>query len=221
MTADGGSAGALATIRRAGVVAVLRGTGAAEAVDVAHRLMGAGMPVIEVAFTNPGAAQAIAVLTAEGDGVLVGAGTVLTRHEAEAAVGAGARFLVSPAFTEAVAEVSRQSGIPYVPGVFTASEVATALAAGCSTLKLFPARIAGPTGMNDLADPFPRASFLASGIDAADIGTWLRAGAVAVALGGYLTRAEDPAGRAAEVLGAVARARQGADVPAGGPAGAA
>ena len=199
----------LERIRESGVVAVVRTATPRAAVEVSRALLSAGVGVIEVAFTVPGADEAIAALAAGAGDALVGAGTVLTTDQARAAVRAGARFLFSPALTPAVAEVARTAGITYIPGVFTPSEIATALAAGIRVLKLFPARMAGIAGLRALAEPFPDAAFIPTGgVEATDVAQWLRAGAVAVGVGSYLTRGGDPGARAREVLAAVAEARR-------------
>jgi 2-dehydro-3-deoxyphosphogluconate aldolase/(4S)-4-hydroxy-2-oxoglutarate aldolase len=203
--------GPLGEIAATGCIAVVRAETADAALGIARILHEAGMRVLEVAFTVPDAERVIGTLAHADTGALVGAGTVLTAAQARAAVRAGSRFLFAPNFSPAVAEVASQSAVPYIPGVLTPGEVATALAYGFRVLKLFPARMAGIDGMRALAEPFPTARFVPTGgVAAKDVGAWLAAGAVAVGMGSYLTRAADPAARAREVLASVRAARAGA-----------
>lgn len=204
-------------IGQCGIVAVVRAPDPATACETCHRLVAAGIGVIEVTFTVPRAGEAISALASTGGGALVGAGTVLRADQAREAVEAGARFLFSPTFTPAVAEVARDAQVLYIPGVFTPSEVANALDAGLRVLKLFPARMAGIAGMRALAEPFPEAAFIPTGgVEADDVAGWLGAGALAVGLGSYLTRGADPGERARKVLEAVAWVR-GANGSTGRP----
>ena len=96
--------------------------------------------------------------------LVVGAGTVLTPDQVDAAVDAGARFIVSPGLTPALIAAARQSGLPLLPGVMTPSDVIAARQAGFEQLKLFPARQAGGMGMlQALAGPFPDVTFCPTG----------------------------------------------------------
>ncbi len=198
-------------ITELGVIAVVRADTADAAVRISNTLMDVGVHVIEVTFTVSNAVQAIESLASDA---LVGAGTVLTVSQAKLAVAAGARFLVSPGFDPGVGQVAHAAGVLYVPGVLTPTEVAGALKAGFRVLKLFPARMAGIDGMRALAEPFPDVRFIPTGgVQANDLADWLRAGAIAVGLGSYLTRSTNPADRAREALGAVATARAQAFAP--------
>ena len=191
-------------IHQSGIIAVVRTNTPEAALDVSRKLIGAGIGVIEVAFTVPGADKVIGALVEDSGMALVGAGTVLTESQARAAVAAGARFLFSPTFTPAVANVARAAAVTYIPGVFTPTDIVRALEAGLRLLKLFPARLAGIAGMRALAEPFPGVLFVPTGgVGAGDVVDWLRAGAVAVGMGTFLTAAENPAERAREVLAAI------------------
>ncbi len=147
----------------------------------------AGLEVIEVTFTLPSAARAIERLRAEHPSALIGAGTVRTLTELEDAAVVGAQFLVAPGLNPGLVEAARRRGLPIVPGVFTASEVDAALRCGVELLKLFPAEPLGPAYMASLLQPFPSARFVPTGgVSAANAAAYLKAGAVAVAMGSSL-----------------------------------
>src|SRR5690606_14933968 len=103
-------------------------------------------PCAEVTFRTDAAAEAIEAM-AKLDGLVVGAGTVLTAEQVDRAVNAGARFVVSPGFSLAVVRRCRQRGVPVYPGVMTPTEIQMALDEGLSTVKFFPAEQAGGVGM--------------------------------------------------------------------------
>ncbi|MGQ4434176.1 MULTISPECIES: bifunctional 4-hydroxy-2-oxoglutarate aldolase/2-dehydro-3-deoxy-phosphogluconate aldolase [unclassified Streptomyces] len=135
----------------------------ASAGPLADALAAGGARCAEVTFRTPDAERVVKAMTAHG-ALTVGAGTVLTAQQAEQAVAAGARFLVSPGFDEEVIGAARKLGVPVVPGVATATELMRALKAGIDTVKLFPAEALGGTGMlRALAAPFPRVRFVPTG----------------------------------------------------------
>jgi 2-dehydro-3-deoxyphosphogluconate aldolase/(4S)-4-hydroxy-2-oxoglutarate aldolase len=152
----------------------------------------AGLDVIEVTFTMRSAARAIERLRRDHPAALIGAGTVRSGSELEEAVASGAQFLVAPGLNPELVEAARVRGLPMLPGVFTASEVDAALRSGVEVLKLFPAEPLGPAYMASLLQPFPSARFVPTGgVSAANAVAYLKAGAVAVAIGSSLF----PAGR--------------------------
>ncbi|MET7704304.1 bifunctional 4-hydroxy-2-oxoglutarate aldolase/2-dehydro-3-deoxy-phosphogluconate aldolase, partial [Streptomyces sp. NPDC005485] len=116
-----------------------------------------------VTFRTPDAEHALKAMAAHG-GLTVGAGTVLTPEQAERAVAAGARFLVSPGFDEEVVAKGRELGVPVVPGIATATELMLALKAGLDTVKLFPAEpLGGLRMLRSLGAPFPQMRFVPTG----------------------------------------------------------
>lgn len=131
---------------------------------LADALAAGGARCAEVTFRTPGAERVLKAMAAHG-GLVVGAGTVLTPEQAERAVAAGARFVVSPAFDEEVVAKCRELGVPVVPGIATATELMRALKAGLDTVKLFPAEpLGGLRTLQALAAPFPgRASYRPAG----------------------------------------------------------
>ncbi|MEV7251141.1 bifunctional 4-hydroxy-2-oxoglutarate aldolase/2-dehydro-3-deoxy-phosphogluconate aldolase [Streptomyces cyaneofuscatus] len=133
------------------------------ALPLAEALAGGGARCAEVTFRTWDAEQVVRAMSGHG-GLVVGAGTVVTAEQAERAVAAGARFVVSPGFDAGVVAVCRQAGVPLVPGIATATELMTALRAGSPTVKLFPAEPLGGIRMiQALAAPFPQARFVPTG----------------------------------------------------------
>ena len=193
-----------AELAERGIVAVLRADSAERAVAAARALAQGGVTAIEVTFSVPEAPSAIAELATD-ESLLVGAGTVLSADQVDAAVHAGARFLVSPNLDEQVLDAAERRGVPALPGVLTPTEVARA-ARRCSVMKLFPASLGGPALLAALREPFPGLAFVPTGgVTAAGIGDWLRAGAVAVGAGGDLCPREAIEAGDAEQLRARAR----------------
>jgi 2-dehydro-3-deoxyphosphogluconate aldolase/(4S)-4-hydroxy-2-oxoglutarate aldolase len=135
-----------------------------QAVPLARALVDGGVRVLEVTLRTPVALEAIRRIAAEVAGAVVGAGTVRTPADAEAAAAAGARFAVSPGFASAVAGACRDQGLPLLPGVATASEAMAAQLEGYDFLKFFPASQAGGVPMlKALAGPFPDLAFCPTG----------------------------------------------------------
>lgn len=130
---------------------------------LADALVAAGLPLAEITFRTPQAEQAVRVLAARDD-VVVGAGSICNPAQVDRAVEAGARFIVSPGFSDAVVARCGAIGIPTLPGVATATEIMHALDLGVEVLKLFPAgTIGGPGAVRDLSAPFPSARFVPTG----------------------------------------------------------
>lgn len=142
---------------------------AADAVPLARALVTGGLPAIEVTLRTPAAPDAIRAIADGVPDAVVGAGTVITPAQVDEAVDAGARFLVSPGWTEALLAAMRASGVPFLPGVSTVSEVVALLERGVREMKFFPARAAGGTAyLKALAGPLPQARFCPTGGIGAD-----------------------------------------------------
>ena len=212
-----------------GLIAILRGVEPREAVAVARAIVGAGIRRIEVPLNSPDALASIEAMADDaGEGVAIGAGTVLTREEARDVSIAGGSFVVSPNTDAGVIELTRELGMGSYPGAFTASECFAAIAAGCTALKLFPASVMGPSGVAALRAVLPPGMglFGVGGIAPDDFAAYARAGCDGFGLGSSLYR---PGWSAAETGGAArlsveaARAafsRSGRVDGAGGRAGA-
>ncbi|MFJ4919432.1 bifunctional 4-hydroxy-2-oxoglutarate aldolase/2-dehydro-3-deoxy-phosphogluconate aldolase [Streptomyces sp. NPDC088725] len=137
---------------------------AADAVPLARALVAGGLPAIEVTLRTPAALDAIRAIAAEVPDAVVGAGTVITPTAVAESVSAGARFLVSPGWTDALLEAMRASGVPFLPGVSTVSEVVALLERGVTEMKFFPAEAAGGTAyLKSISGPLPQARFCPTG----------------------------------------------------------
>ncbi|MFE9697991.1 bifunctional 4-hydroxy-2-oxoglutarate aldolase/2-dehydro-3-deoxy-phosphogluconate aldolase [Streptomyces sp. NPDC006270] len=137
---------------------------AADAVPLARALVAGGLPAIEVTLRTPAALESIRAMAAEVPGAVVGAGTVLSPRHVRDTVDAGARFLVSPGWTETLLDAMKASGVPFLPGVSTTSEVVALLERGVREMKFFPAEAAGGTAyLKALSAPLPQARFCPTG----------------------------------------------------------
>ena len=188
------------------LVAIVRTRDPEVAVPLAEAIVSGGISSIEVALTTPMALDAIAQLVSRlAQRGLVGAGTVRNASDAESAIAAGARFLVSPDFNEKVLDKARSSRIPYIPGALTPSEVGEILEAGVEMIKIFPAARLGPGYLRDLLGPFPQLRPIPTGgIDFSNAADFMTAGAFALGIGSALT---DGTGRSG-LAGVTARTRR-------------
>ena len=135
-----------------------------DAVPVARALVAGGLPAIELTLRTPAALDAIRAISAEVPEILVGAGTVVTPGQAKQALDAGAGFLVSPGSTPALLSAMAETGLPFLPGTSTVSEVLAALELGLTELKFFPAEAAGGAAyLRSVAGPVPTARFCPTG----------------------------------------------------------
>lgn len=175
-------------LRAARVIAVLRTPDGDSAVRASQALVAGGVRAIELTFTTPGAADALRrARELLPDDVVVGAGTIRDRDQLDAALAAGAEFLVTPHLDRELLAAMLDSGRLALPGTLTPSEVAAALAAGATVVKVFPASAVGPSYLKALRGPFPEVQVVPTGgIGPGDVRTWLEAGAVAVGAGGEL-----------------------------------
>ncbi|WP_406860621.1 bifunctional 4-hydroxy-2-oxoglutarate aldolase/2-dehydro-3-deoxy-phosphogluconate aldolase [Streptomyces sp. HUAS MG47] len=136
----------------------------ADAAPLARALVAGGLPAIEVTLRTPAALDAIRAIADEVPEAVVGAGTVVTAANVSNADAAGARFLVSPGWTEGLLDAMRTSGLPFLPGVSTTSEVVALLEHGVPEMKFFPAEAAGGVPyLRSLHGPLPQARFCPTG----------------------------------------------------------
>ena len=196
-----------------GVVAVIRASSADAAARIAHACVEGGIQALEVTFTVPNAAAAIAELTERypSTQVAIGAGTVLDAETARTAILAGAQFVVSPASDAATARLCRRYQVAYLPGAGTAGEIIRALEDGADIVKVFPGEVLGPAFVKAVRGPLPYAPLMPTGgVSVETAGQWIRAGCVALGVGGELTKSGDAAAIAAtarQLLEAVRKAR--------------
>ncbi|MGW2912094.1 bifunctional 4-hydroxy-2-oxoglutarate aldolase/2-dehydro-3-deoxy-phosphogluconate aldolase [Streptomyces asoensis] len=164
MTSPLPSSSAASVLDLAPVVPVLVVEDVADAVPLARALVAGGLPAIEVTLRTPVALDAVRAISGAVPEAVVGAGTVITPAQVTACGEAGARFLVSPGWTEALLTAMRASGVPFLPGVSTTSEVVALLERGVREMKFFPAQAAGGTAyLRSLAGPLPQARFCPTG----------------------------------------------------------
>src|ERR1035437_7822358 len=174
-------------IRTSRLLGILRGCPQESLAAAAGAAAESGCRCLEVAMNTEGAADQIRFLRDNLDGnCQIGAGTVLSAHQAEEAVHAGASFLVSPCLVPAVQEWAREHDTPTLPGAFTPNEIWKAYHGGAAVVKVFPARSAGgPSYFRELRGPFRDVRLLAcGGVSAENAGDYLAAGADALAFGG-------------------------------------
>ena len=134
------------------------------AVPIAKALVAGGLPVIELTLRTPVALDAIERIANEVPEIYLGAGTIVDPGQAKQAAAAGAQFLVSPGSTRTILNAMTDTGLPHLPGVATVSEIMTALEAGYTELKFFPAEAAGGAPyLKSVSSPIPAARFCPTG----------------------------------------------------------
>lgn len=170
------------------IFAVVRLDDLGSAVELATALLAGGIRGLEFTYTNPRAGDAIErVRAALGEHCRVGAGTVLDAETARAAILSGAQFLVTPTLNPATIQLARRYGVTIVAGGLTPTELQIAWEAGADFVKVHPAGLGGPNYFRDVLAPLPHLKLVPSGgVNLETAPEFLRAGAVAVAVGGSL-----------------------------------
>jgi 2-dehydro-3-deoxyphosphogluconate aldolase/(4S)-4-hydroxy-2-oxoglutarate aldolase len=169
-------------------VAVVRLDDLSKAVELTKALVAGGIASVEFTFTNPRAAEVITtVREAVGDEAFIGAGTVLDAETARIAILAGAEYVVTPSFRPETIQMCRRYSIPTVIGAFTPTEILSAWESGADFIKIHPASLGGPKYFKDVLAPFPHIKLIPSGgVTLENAPDFIKAGAVAVALGSAL-----------------------------------
>jgi 2-dehydro-3-deoxyphosphogluconate aldolase / (4S)-4-hydroxy-2-oxoglutarate aldolase len=175
-------------IRETGIVAIVRGTEINSLMKVAESLHAGGVRVIEVTLNTPGAIDMITKLVKEYDKeMLIGAGTVLDPETARAVILAGAKFVLGPTLNLEVSKLCKRYNTVYVPGVFTPTEIMAAWEMGAQVVKIFPAGSVGPRYIKELSGPLPQVEMMpVGGVNLDNATEFIRAGAVALGIGGEL-----------------------------------
>lgn len=151
-------------ISSAGVVPVVKIDNAGDAVNLAAALRNGGMNCAEITFRTDAAEEAIRLIAGKYPDLLIAAGTVLTPKQADKAMAAGAKFIVSPGLNPTVVKHCIDKGYPVIPGICTPSEIEQAMSLGLSYLKFFPAEAAGGVKMiKALAAPYTGIRFMPTG----------------------------------------------------------
>lgn len=180
----------LERIMDAGLVAVVRAETPEQALKIAAACHAGGVPAVEITFTVPGAAEVIKALTEKyrSGEVLVGAGTVLDPETARTAILAGAQYVVSPSLNVDTVKLCNRYQVPIMPGAMTIKEITEAMEAGADIVKLFPGEALGPKFVKAVKGPLPQVPLMPTGgVSLDNVGEWIKAGCVAVGVGGNLT----------------------------------
>ena len=181
-------------VRDDGIIAIVRGDfPARQILEIGDALLAAPVLVMEVTLNTPGALELIQILRNRfGANMNIGAGTVRTVEQFDAAVAAGAQFTVAPGLNPDVVARARKADILHIPGVYTATEAETAHAAGSPLLKLFPANFGGPAYLQALRAPLDDIQFVPTGgIGPENAAEWAAAGAAALGVGSALVTGSD------------------------------
>jgi 2-dehydro-3-deoxyphosphogluconate aldolase/(4S)-4-hydroxy-2-oxoglutarate aldolase len=171
-----------------GTVAVMRAPHATAYAPVVEALVRGGVLSIELTLSTPGVFEELPLLQQRfGDTAEFGVGTVTTVDEAVRAIEAGAAYLVTPVTDTAIIAAAVQRGVAIYPGGLTPTELFNGWAAGATAVKVFPASVVGPGYVSMLRGPFPGIQVIPSGgVDIDEAAAWVKAGALAVSLGGPL-----------------------------------
>lgn len=156
-------------IRRTKIVPVVVLNSVEETLPKMQALINGGLPCAEITFRTPCAAEAIALAVKTYPDMLIGAGTVINREQCERAIEAGSKFIVSPGFSEEVADCCKKHGLLYLPGVVTPTEAMAAIAKGLTVLKFFPAsNYGGLKTIKAICAAFPYIKIMPTGGISAD-----------------------------------------------------
>ena len=162
----------------------------AETDKILTALKNVGIHCAEITFRTACAAEAIAYAVANYPDMEIGAGTVINAAQCEAALAAGATFIVSPGLSPAVANICNERNIPYYPGCVTPTEIMAALELGITTVKFFPANVyGGLKALKALSAPFPQVRFIPTGgVDRSNIDEFLAFDKVAAIGGSFFVK---------------------------------
>ena len=177
-------------IEESGIIAIVRFDRSEQLIQVAKAIKAGGVGIIEFTMTTPNALGIIQESAREfGGEVLLGAGTVLDAETARAAILAGAEFVVAPTLNSKVIEVCRRYSKVVIPGAFTPTEILTAWQWGADFVKVFPASFGGPSYLKAIREPLPQVKLIpVGGVSLENTADFIKAGAVAVAVGGNLVK---------------------------------
>ena len=181
----------LSKLRTEKVVALIRAESPDGLLDCAKALAEGGLTSIELTMTTPGAIRMLEKASAELPEFLFGLGTVLDAETARVGILAGAKFIVTPALRPDVITLCRRYSVPVFSGAFTPTEIVNAWEAGADAAKVFPAEFFGPAYIKSIKAPLPHIELLPTGgVNAENVGDFLKAGAFATAAGSSLVEAK-------------------------------
>lgn len=195
-----------AIIERVGIVPVIRASSAEEARFAADCVRKGGVPIVEITMTVPRALEVIRELVKAMPEVLVGAGTVLDKESARKCADAGAQFLVTPGFNAQTVAVARKLDLLIMAGALTPSEIMEASGSGADFVKVFPCgSMGGPKYIQALRGPFPQIPLVPTGgVNLETAADYIRAGAVALGVGGEMLAKEALKARDGDVISKLA-----------------
>lgn len=178
------------------LIAIVRGVAGDQLIPLLEALYEGGVRLAEITFDAKGdipaeaTAAQIATASTHFEGKMhIGAGTVLTVRQAELAIEAGAKFLISPNVDEAVIRCAKEHGVISMPGAFTPTEAVNAVNMGADFIKIFPSDAVGPNYFKALCAPLSHIKFLAvGGVDHLNVGDFLKAGAVGVGVASNIVK---------------------------------
>ena len=172
-----------------GVVPLVQADDPETAMSISKALLAGGLPIIEVVLRTDDALNCLEAVSENLPDAVVGAGTVLTRAQAEAAIAAGAAFIVSPGLDDGVVEVAQAHALPVFPGIATASELQHAFNLGLRIVKFFPAGVCGGVAMiKALTSAFREMTFMPTGgVSAGNLAEYLSVPSVIACGGSWLT----------------------------------
>ncbi len=179
-------------LRGMGIVPVIKLEKAEWALPLAEALIAGRLPVAEVTFRTKAAAEAIRLIRKNHPSILLGAGTVLTTEQVEAAIEAGAAFAVTPGFNPRIVDFCIARGLPVIPGINSPSQVEQGLERGLTLLKFFPAEASGGVKMlKSLHGPYGEASFVPTGgVELSNLESYLALPFVAAVGGSWMVKEE-------------------------------
>jgi len=175
-----------------GIVPVVRIEKAEDALPLGKALCAGGLPLAEITFRTAAAEEVIRTLTERMPELIVGAGTVLTTGQAQKAIRAGARFIVSPGFNPNVVSFCREQGVPMIPGVNSPTQIEAAMECGLRVMKFFPAEESGGAAfLKAVAAPYEGIKFIPTGgINAANLISYLSLKNVIACGGSWMVKGE-------------------------------
>lgn len=170
------------------IIPVIRTNTKEEAIKMVEACYEGGAEIIELTYSVPDVCEVISHFN--GTDIIIGIGSVLNVKQAEDAIAAGAKFVVSPGTVESVIEYCNRVGIIYMPGCMTISEMINVIEKGCKVIKLFPGSCYDPSYISAIKAPMPNTTIMVTGgVDLNNIQTWLSAGVDLVGVGSALNKA--------------------------------
>lgn len=176
-----------------GIVAIIRADAPAHLTEAAAALYAGGVTAMEVTLTTPGALEVIREIAARnrGNSLLIGVGSVLDAESCRAALLAGAEFVVTPTYNEAVIRMCNRYGKPIISGAYTPTEALHAIEMGADFAKIFPAEQLGPQYIKNILAPMPHLPLIPTGgVTVDNVHEWIAAGSAGIGVGSALVSRE-------------------------------